>query len=411
MTSTAVRPVAPWMARLPWVMLAATTAFVAVMVPLSLGREPLFDTVLYGLQVLAFAITGAFVAARQPQNPIGWILCYEGFSVGLLELWGEGMYYHGVPTSDVVNWIGEWWPYIDAAAFGLIFLLFPTGRLLSSRWRWVLGLLAAGVLLAAPGQSLTTRNPRNQFAVESPVVETMLTVGLVLLIAGIAGSVAALVVRFRRATGLEHLQLKQLVFAAALTLPSMAVAAFFYEDHLFVQVLIAVASTLTPVAAGLAILRYRLYDIDVVINRTVVYGSLSAILAAVYLGSVLLLQLALSAITEGSGLAVAASTLAVAALFRPARTRIQRIVDRRFFRAKYDAAQTLTAFGSRLRDQVDLAGIGDGLVAAVSETVQPSHASLWLRHPEESTSSAAPLTDHGRRRQPSAAQGEPRPTS
>jgi len=382
MTSTAERPAAPWMARLPWVMLAATTSFVAAMVPLSLGREPLFDTVLYGLQVLAFAITGAFVAARQPRNLIGWILCYEGFSVGLLELWGEGMYYHGAPTSDVVNWIGEWWPYVDAAAFGLIFLLFPNGRLLSSRWRWVLGLLAAGVLLAAPGQSLTTRNPRNQFAVDSPVVEMILTVGLVLLIAGIAGSVAALVVRFRRATGLEHLQLKQLVFAAALTLPSMAVAVLFYEDHVFVQVLIAVASTLTPVAAGLAILRYRLYDIDVAINRTVVYGALSATLAGIYLGSVLVFQLALSPFTEGSALAVAVSTLTVAALFRPVRARIQHVVDRRFFRAKYDANQTLEQFSSHLRSKVDITDIHDDLLTVVGETVQPTHASLWLRSPQ-----------------------------
>jgi len=382
MTSTAVRPVAPWKARLPWVMLAATTAFVAAMVPLSLGREPLFDTVLYGLQALAFAATGAFVAARQPRNLIGWILCYEGFSVGLLELWGEALYYHRVPTSAVVNWISEWWYVVDGALMALVFLLFPTGRLLSSRWRWVLGLLAAGVLLAAPGQSLSTRNPRNQFAVESPVVEMILTVGLVLLIAGIAGSVAALVVRFRRATGLEHLQLKQLVFAAALTLPSMAVAAFFYEDHVFVQVLIAVASTLTPVAAGLAILRYRLYDIDVVINRTLVYGALSAILAGVYLGSVLLLQLALSPFTEGSSLAVAVSTLTMAAIFRPVRARIQHVVDRRFFRSKYDANQTLEQFSSHLRDKVDITDIGDDLITVVGETVQPTHASLWLRSPQ-----------------------------
>jgi hypothetical protein len=191
--------------------------------------------------------------------------------------------------------------------------------------------------------------------------------------------VAALVVRFRRATGIEHLQLKQLVFAAALALPSMGLAAFLYYDHVFVQILIAAAAPLPPLAAGLAILRYRLYDIDLVINRTVVYGALSAILAAVYFGAVLLLQVVLSPFTEGSSLAVAVSTLAVAALFRPVRARIQDVVDRRFFRSKYDAARTLYRFGTQLRDQVDLDDIGTDLLTVVGETVQPTHASLWLR--------------------------------
>ena len=382
MTSTAVRPVAPWKARLPWVMLAVTTACVITMVPLSLGDEPLFDTVLYGLQALALAATGAFVADRQPGNPIGWIFCFQGLSLGLLELWGEGMYYHGVPTSGIVHWISEWWYVVDGALIALVFLLFPTGHLLSSRWRWALGVLGAAVILGAPGQSLTTRNPANRFAVDSPVIETMLNVGLVLFIAGIALSMISLVIRFRRATGTERLQLKQLVFAAVLMLPSMALAVVFYYESVLVQILIAASVCALPVAAGLAILRYRLYDIDVVINRTVVYGSLSAILAAVYLGAVLLLQVVLSPFTEGSSLAVAVSTLAVAAMFRPVRSRIQHVVDRRFFRAKYDANRTIDRFGTHLRDQVGLEDIGTDLLTVVSETVQPTHASLWLRTPE-----------------------------
>jgi hypothetical protein len=379
MTSTAERSVTPWKARLPWVMLATTTAFVAVMVPLSLGNEPLFDTVLYGLQALAFAATGAFVAARQPGNPIGWIFCFQGFSLGLLELWGEGMYYHGVPTSGVVNWISVWWYVVDGALIALVFLLFPTGRLLSSRWRWALAVLGVAVMLGAPGQSLTASNPTNRFAVDSPVIEAMLNVGLVLFIAGIALSMSALVVRFRRATGIERLQLKQLVFAAVLMLPSMALAVAFYYESVLVQIMIAGSVCALPVAAGLAILRYRLYDIDVVINRTVVYGTLSAILAGIYLGSVLLFQLALSPFTEGSSLAVAVSTLTVAALFRPARARIQEAVDRRFFRHKYDAGQTLGRFATHMRDKVDLADIGSDLLKVVTETVKPTHVSLWLR--------------------------------
>ncbi len=365
-------------------MLACTIAFVAAMVPLSLGEEELFDTVFYGLQALALATTGAFVAARQPSNPIGWIFCVQGFYGGLLEFWGEGLAYRGVPTSTAGEWIIQWWWVVDGAAYAVVFLLFPTGRLLSPRWRWVCWLLAAAVILAAPGQSLTTRNPTNPYSVDSPVVESVLNVGLVMLLAGIAVSVAALVVRFRRATGVERLQLKQLVFAGTITVPSMILAAPFYYDYVIVQVLIAVSLLALPVAAGLAILRYRLYDIDVVINRTLVYGALTATLAVVYLGSVLVLQLALSSFTEGSGLAVAASTLATAALVRPARSRIQALVDRRFFRQKYDAAQTLQAFGSRLRDEVDLDAVEVDLRMVVAKTVQPQHVTVWLRGAEAS---------------------------
>ncbi len=186
-------------------------------------------------------------------------------------------------------------------------------------------------------------------------------------------------VRYRRATGIERLQLRQLVFAAAVIVPIMVVAVPFYYDSVLVQAAVGAGLLALPVAAGLAILRYRLYDIDVVINRALVYGSLTATLAGVYVGSVLLLQLALSGLTEGSGLAVAASTLAVAALFRPARGRIQQVVDRRFFRSRYDAGRTIELFGARLRDEVDLSALSNDLKAVVVETMHPAHVSLWLR--------------------------------
>ena len=202
---------------------------------------------------------------------------------------------------------------------------------------------------------------------------------------GVVAAAVALVRRFRAARGVERLQLKWVVFAGAMLAAVFLVGfpTFLFPVPDSVESVRGSAFTLAsagiPVAAGIAILRYRLYDIDVVINRTLVYGSLTATLAAVYLGSVLLLQLALDPVTSGSSLAVAVSTLAVAALFRPARARIQAVVDRRFYRRKYDAAHTLEGFSARMREQVDLDALGGELRSVVAETMQPAHVSLWLR--------------------------------
>jgi hypothetical protein len=203
---------------------------------------------------------------------------------------------------------------------------------------------------------------------------------------GLVLAAAAMRSRSRRATGLERQQLKWVTFAAAIAGVMIVadVLSFFLADdtsdyNTFRIVTLGIGFAVLPIAAGVAILRYRLYDIDVVINRALVYGSLTASLAGVYVGSVLLLQLALSDLTQGSGLAVAASTLAVAALFRPVRGRIQELVDRRFFRSRYDATRTVEAFGARLRDEVDLGALSLELQAVVAETMRPTHVSLWLR--------------------------------
>jgi hypothetical protein len=201
---------------------------------------------------------------------------------------------------------------------------------------------------------------------------------------GVVLAAVAMVRRLRRSRGLEREQLKWIAFAAGVVGVIVALDEISYFANVeglnsLRDTLLGVGLAAFPLAAGVAILRYRLYDIDVVINRAVVYASLTATLAGAYLGLVLLLQLALDSLTSGSSLAVAVSTLAVAALFRPARARIQAAVDRRFYRRKYDAARTLEDFSARLREQVDLDALGGELRAVVSDTMQPTHVSLWLR--------------------------------
>jgi hypothetical protein len=195
--------------------------------------------------------------------------------------------------------------------------------------------------------------------------------------------------RYRRSSGRDRAQLRWVAFSGAVFVAVYVVAQIslaFVDDNSALDTFLTsfnqVAFAAFPIGIGFAVLRQDLYDIDVVINRALVYGSLTASLAAVYVGSVLLLQLALSGLTQGSGLAVAASTLAVAALFRPVRARIQKSVDRRFFRSRYDAARTIEAFGARLRDEVDISALSADLQAVVTEAMRPAHVSLWLRPSE-----------------------------
>jgi hypothetical protein len=234
----------------------------------------------------------------------------------------------------------------------------------------------------APGPLEGSPAVDNPLGIDVPAIQAVGDIATLLLFPAALASITSLVVRFRRSSGTERQQIKWVASASLLLPTAVLLGAAIGQDASWPLVLISLL--FVAIAVTVAMLRYRLYDIDVVINRALVYGFLTAMLAAVYLGSVLLLQVVLETVTGGSGLAVAASTLGTAALFGPLRRRTQAIVDRRFFRRKYDAAQTLERFGARLRDEVDLDALQVDLRAAAAETMQPAHVTLWIPDRSES---------------------------
>src|SRR5919107_567487 len=311
---------------------------------------------------LGCATAGAIISSRLPGNAVGWIFLAIGLLLGLLFAVGAyadlaiDMGYDSLPGGWIAAWIGTW--IFIPAAFGLpmfLLLLFPDGRFISKRWRlvgWILGIL---VVFAAATDALA--------------------------LPAFALAVAGLAVRLRRSRGVERQQLKWFTYCAALVGAGFGAGVFVsgpVGGLAFLVGLLALAGL--PVAAGIAILRYRLYDIDVIVNRTLVYGSLTVSMAALYIASVVSLQYVFRILTGGgSQLAIVASTLVIAALFNSLRRRIQSFIDRRFYRKKYDARKTLEEFSAKLRDETDLATLSEELVGVVQETMQPRHASLWLR--------------------------------
>jgi hypothetical protein len=358
------------------------------------------------LLFVAFATVGALVASRRPRNPIGWIFCVMGLSTPLAAASEEYALYALVAREGALPG-GEATAWIAALAGGpvmfsmlaFVFLLFPGGRLLSRRWRPVvwLNFLAIALGLAwnfSPGPIenlglLVVENPLGVAGV-GVFLEPLGAVGFLLALAAVIAGAASLIVRLRRSRGEERQQLKWFVFAGALfcavsatgpilwSLPPSPATAWVWP-LLFLLAVGAIA-----LAAGIAILKHNLYDIDLIINRTLVYASLTASLALVYLGSVIGLQFFFRTMTGGdSQLAVVASTLVIAALFNPLRRRIQNFIDRRFYREKYDAAKTLEAFSARARSETSLDALDETLISAVEDALRPSHASLWLRPPEK----------------------------
>ncbi len=338
----------------------------------------------------AFGVLGAMVMTRQPRNPVGWLLGLIGLPLGILIVAESLVRQVLVTTGDAAEvaayaaWLASWvWIPAVVPAITIFPSLFPTGRLLSRRWRWqvwtavVTGTAMFVGVAFEPGPFQSFPTVVNPVGIDSAARKIVGWVGWALLLPTALASIASLAIRFRRSGEVERQQLKWVAAAGPLLLVAFMATSEIDGHAGFAILLIGLLAVAGAVAV--AMLRYRLYDIDVVINRTLVYGALTATLAATYLGSVLLLQLVLSGVTANSGLAVAGSTLGVAALFRPARGRIQATVDRRFYRRKYDAVRTLEQFGAHLRDEVDLDALGGELRGVVAETMQPAHVSLWLR--------------------------------
>ncbi len=356
---------------------------------------------------VAFSVVGALVASHRPENPIGWIFCaaafFQGLSISSFEYATYALITQpgSLPLGAEASWIGQW---IWAPGLGLILvflpLLFPTGRPPSRRWRpvaWLGGLSIA--MISIPGAAiLWTERGVALLRPEGPAEEgTSHVLFLIveftgfpmMLVAGLA-AVISLLVRFRRTSGVERQQIKWFASASALTFGSV----FLFEGRVNVdsglfEVVYAVVSLAVvpsiPVATGIAILKHRLFDIDALINRALVYAALTATLAAVYFGSVVTLQRFLVFLVgEGSQLAIVASTLAIAALFNPLRRRIQNFIDRRFYRSKYDAARTLEAFSAKARSETSLDAMSENLTTAVEDALRPSHASLWLKPTDDS---------------------------
>jgi hypothetical protein len=355
---------------------------------------------------VVFAIVAALIVSRQPRNTIGWLLMVP---VGLYMVGGpiENYIEHLAPSTPkptvpllLMLWFNSWnWLLL---IFPLLFipLLFPDGQPPTPRWRWVsvaaIAWATLFVLLATLSQQINT-NTTPDIVFDNPIgvlgtdtVQLLVGVWIVGLVALVVACAAALFVRYRRANDTEREQIKWLLYACAVFLV-VFVGGFVsglggtasFGGYIW-GVFFGLSVITLPAAIGIAVLRYRLYDIDIIINRTLVYGVLTAALVMVYFGGIVVLQRLFVALTgDRSTLAVVASTLAIAALFNPLLRRVQSFVDRRFYRRKYDAANTLAAFSAKLKDETDLGRLGEEMVGVVRETMQPEHVSMWLQPDRE----------------------------
>jgi hypothetical protein len=369
------------------------------------------DTVGGAITILAFPVVGALIFWRRPEHPIGWLFCAASLGWAISNFVGPYAMYAlvadpgSLPAGELAAWFHTWPQYISIGLLELLLLLFPDGTLLSPRWRlvvWVVvGMAAAGAIssaLAAGQIADIGFKINNSLGVEGSLGYVFAVLARLLqplIVVPLAAAALSLGLRQRRARGQGRQQLKWLTSSVALVsvlvameaaLPYGSESAMPIWARVFNEAVI-MSVALVPVSAGIAILKYRLYDIDVLINRTLVYGTLTATLVTLYLGGIVVLERIFVLLTGEKSTLVVASTLLIAALFTPLRRRVQGFVDRRFYRRKYDAAKTIEAFSAKLRDKTDLEALNNELVGVVRETMQPEHVSLWLR-PEKALKGA-----------------------
>src|SRR5215208_6472988 len=393
--------------RLAWALCVLSLALTALslllfILNLSYPNTHLFEPWLDNtLTAISYAPVGALIASRHPENLVGWLLCLYGLVISISYFCAEYAIYallaepNSLPAGEAIVWIVSWVLPIIIGLSAFLYLLFPTGRLPSRRWRWGAwltgALVLAGVITSAlsSGALMGILGPiQNPLGVEgfTSIYKALL---YILSTVALGAVVLSVFMRLRRAIGVERQQIKWFAYAAAgnvittglaYLIPIVVDTPLWFERMGFALNIAFIPAV--PIAIGIAILRYRLYDIDILINRTLVYGSLTLMLALVYFGGVPATQVVFTALTgqeKQPQLTIVVSTLVIAALFTPLRRRIQSFIDRRFYRRKYDARKTLEAFSAKLRDETDLDALSEDLVRVVRETMQPAHASLWLR--------------------------------
>lgn len=380
-----------------WTMWVISLVFVAVSLVVPNGPGAFLPAATLGLTAISFATVGAVLVSRLPTNPIGWLLASGGFWFGVgngaTRLATYGLIGHPGSVAGAVwfAWLDEWTWAPAVGAILLLVLVYPTGRLLSPRW-WpvALGAVVLIVLLSFGGAFgswtdgvFPVANPLDITGAAPDLVTVLLGPGAIVVI---LLAVASLVIRYHGSAGIQRAQLKWFVAVVALTVPAFLIGTTLFGSSGLAGVVATVFDliaflgfALLPVAIGLAVLRYKLFEIDRLISRTIAYAMLTAIVGVLFVGSILLLGAVLAPFTGSNELAVAGSTLLVFVLFQPLRRRVQRVVDRRFNRARYDAERTVAAFAARLADEVDPEHLRAEILATVTAAVEPMWAALWLR--------------------------------